>query len=233
MLSAVIATKYIDLPWLSRYDWLFLTAIAIQIFLLLTKLEKPHEVKTIILFHLVGLGMEVFKTSSSIGSWAYPGDAFFHVANVPLFSGFMYAAVGSYIARSWRVFHLRFTNYPPRWTTVVLALAIYMNFFTHHYIWDFRILLFIALVALYYKTNVYFANNRTTRHMPLLLGLVLISFFIWIGENIGTFTGAWLYPSQTSHWHVVSLQKLGAWLLLMTISFIMIEVMHHKRTLNR
>lgn len=229
MLGAVILTKYIELPGLARYDWLFVIALSIQALLLLTKLEKPHEVLTIICFHLVGLGMEIFKTSGSIGSWSYPGDAFFHVANVPLFSGFMYAAVGSYIARAWRVFHLQIKPYPPRWATIVLAVAIYANFFTHHYIYDFRLFLFAGLIALYYKTVVYFANNRTTRRMPLLLGLTLISFFIWVGENIGTVTSAWIYPSQARHWHVVSLQKMGSWLLLMAISFIMIELMHHIR----
>lgn len=230
MLGAVIFTKYIELPYLPRYDWLFIFAILIQAFLLLTKLEKPHEVITIVLFHLVGLGMEIFKTSSSVGSWSYPGEAFFHVANVPLFSGFMYAAVGSYIARSWRVFHLKFSNYPDRTATIFLAIAIYANFFAHHYIYDFRYLLFAVSFGLYWKTKVFFTNNEQIRHMPLLFGLFLISFFIWIGENIGTYTKAWLYPSQAQQWHVVSLHKLGAWFLLMMISFIMIEVMHHIRT---
>lgn len=229
MLGAVILTKFIGLPGLARYDWLFVFAIAIQIFLLLTKLEKPHEVLTIICFHLVGLGMEVFKTSGSIGSWSYPGNAFFHLGNVPLFSGFMYAAVGSYIARSWRVFHLQFKPYPPRWVTVVLGTAIYINFFTHHFIYDFRLFLFAGLIALYFRTTVYFANNQKIRRMPLLLGLVLISFFIWVGENIGTITRAWIYPSQASHWHVVSIQKMGSWLLLMAISFIMIDLMYFVR----
>lgn len=62
-----------------------------------------------------------------------PGDAFFHAANVPLFSGFMHAAAGSYIAPAWRVFDLSFTHYPRRLYTIFLAQAIYLNFFTHHY----------------------------------------------------------------------------------------------------
>ena len=103
MLLGIIVTSYVDLPWLSQYDWLFVWAIIIQLFMLVVKLEKPHEVLTILLFHLVGLGMELFKTSGTIGSWTYPGEAFWRLGNVPLFSGFMYAAVGSYLARSWRV----------------------------------------------------------------------------------------------------------------------------------
>jgi uncharacterized membrane protein YoaT (DUF817 family) len=32
--------------------------------------------------------------------------------------------------------------------------------------------------------------------MPLLLGLVLIGFFVWLAENLGTFFGVWRYPNQ-------------------------------------
>lgn len=223
MLLGIVATNYIQLPWLSRFDWLFVWAVAIQLFMLATRLEKPREVITIVLFHLVGLGMELFKTSSAIGSWSYSGDAFFMLYTVPLFSGFMYAAVGSYIARSWRVMELTYTNYPNRALTIVLAVLIYVNFFTHHYIWDFRILLFAALVLLYCRTVVTFRLVNTYHRLPLLIAFVLIALFIWIAENVGTFTSTWLYPDQLAGWQLVGIGKLGSWLLLMVISFVMIE----------
>lgn len=149
LLISILLTQYVDLPWFARYDWLFFIAVAIQLLMLVTKLEKPHEVITILLFHLVGLGMEIFKTSAEIGSWSYPGEAFFRIENVPLFSGFMYAAVGSYIARSWRVLNLTFTHYPARLLTLLLAVAIYVNFFTHHYMYDFRFVLLLAVALLF------------------------------------------------------------------------------------
>jgi len=229
MLGAIIVTKYVDLPLLSRYDWLFVFAIFVQLFMLLTKLEKPHEVITICLFHLTGLGMELFKTSSGVGSWSYPGDAFFKLGNVPLFSGFMYAAVGSYIARAWRVLDLSFEHYPPRKLTVILAAVIYGNFFLDHYGYDIRYVLFGCLIALFWRTRVSYAINKRTRHMPLLVGFALIALFIWIAENISTYSGTWLYPSQLQHWHIVGAQKLGSWLLLMVISFIMVDMLYYLR----
>lgn len=229
MLGAIILTQYVDLPWLARYDWLFLFAIAIQLFMVLSKLEKPHEVLTILLFHLVGLGMELFKTSAQIGSWSYPGDAFFRIENVPLFSGFMYAAVGSYIARSWRVMRLSFTHYPPRILTVILAVAIYVNFFTHHYIYDFRYVLFLATIALFGRSSVIYVISKKQRKMPLVIGFGLIALFIWFAENISTYTKVWLYPSQTIEWHPVGFEKLGSWFLLMIISFIMIDMLYYIR----
>lgn len=229
MLAAIIVTGYVDLPWLSRYDWLFIIAILIQVFMLVTKLEKPHEVITIVLFHLVGLAMELFKTSDQIGSWSYPGEAFFMLGNVPLFSGFMYAAVGSYIARSWRVLELEFSNYPRRIWTILLALAIYINFFTHHFFLDVRYILFAALILLYYRTWVTYKVNRTVRRMPLLVGFVLIALFVWLAENIGTYTNAWLYPNQALGWELVGFEKMGSWLLLMVISFIMVDLLHYIR----
>ena len=54
--------------------------------------------------------------------------------------------------------------------------------------------------------------------MPLLLGLVLVSVFIWFSENIGTFTKIWLYPSQRHGWSMVSIDKLGSWFLLIIIT---------------
>lgn len=230
MLGGIILTKYVELPYLSRYDWMFLLAVITQVCMLVFRLERLHEAATIVLFHLVGLGMELFKTSSSVGSWAYPEDSIIRLGNVPLFSGFMYAAVGSYIARSWRVMKLSFSGYPSRPLTVLLAVAIYTNFFTHHYIWDMRYLLFALTFWLYRKTKVSYVLNQATHSMPLLVGFLLITFFIWIAENIGTYTTAWLYPEQVGGWKLVSAQKIGSWLLLMIISFIMVEIMLYFRS---
>jgi uncharacterized membrane protein YoaT (DUF817 family) len=229
MLAAIILTTYVKLPWLSQYDWLFVFAILVQIGMLVSKLEKPHEVLTILLFHLVGLGMELFKTSSQIGSWSYPGDAVFRVGNVPLFSGFMYAAVGSYIARAWRVLNLSFTPYPRRRYTLLFAATVYINFFSHHFIYDLRSVLFAVLLLLYGRTWVSYRVDRKVRRMPLVFGFGLIALFIWLAENIGTYLKVWLYPEQVAVWHPVSFQKVGSWLLLMVISFIMIDCLYAVR----
>lgn len=226
LLFAIVLTHYVDLPGLYRYDWLFLYAIFVQICLVSFRLEKPREVVTILVFHLVGLGMELFKTSHSIASWQYPELSIFHIGGIPLFSGFMYAAVGSYIARAWRVLYLQFTNFPKRVYTVILAMLIYVNFFSHHYLYDFRVWLFLLVVLLFGRTHVSYVVNRVRRSMPLLLGFLLVAGFIWLAENISTFTGIWLYPNQVLEWQPVSLHKLSAWILLIIISFIMVDLLH-------
>ena len=58
--------------------------------------------------------------------------------------------------------------------------------------------------------------------MPLLIGFVLVALFIWFAENIGTLSRAWVYPNQTDGWEPVSIGKLGSWLLLMIISFVLV-----------
>jgi uncharacterized membrane protein YoaT (DUF817 family) len=229
MLGALVFTRYVDLPWLSRNDWMFLIAIGIQAFMVLAKLETKHELVAIICFHITGLVMELFKTSSAVGSWNYPGDAFFELGNVPLYSGFMYAAVGSYIARSWRVMHLRYPSYPNRVLVGILAVAIYLNFFTHHYIVDLRWFLFAGLVALYKWKFVYFTISDRERRMPIIVSFLLIALFIWFAENISTFVAAWQYPDQESGWRMVGVGKLSSWFLLMVISFVMVETMYYLR----
>jgi uncharacterized membrane protein YoaT (DUF817 family) len=210
---------------LARYDFLFLLALAMQVALLALKFERWDEAKVIALYHLVGTVMELFKTAK--GSWLYPEANVIRILGVPLFSGFMYSTVGSYIARCWRLFDFRFRHYPPLWQTQVLALLIYVNFFTHHYIADMRWVLFALTGLIYRRTWIYFTCDERPRRMPLLLGFFLVAVFIWLAENIGTFSAIWLYPhQQAGGWHPVGVQKFGSWFLLMIISFVLVTFVH-------
>ena len=224
MLALLLATHFLypENAALHRYDFLTLSAIAIQAAMLAFRLETWAEAKVILIFHIVGTVMELFKTAA--GSWIYPEASVLHIGAVPLFSGFMYAAVGSYIARVWRIFDFRFTGYPARWATWLLAAAIYVNFFAHHWLPDIRILLFAVTILLFWRTRIHFRNWRDHRWMPLLLGFLLVALFIWGAENIGTFARAWTYPGQEDGWEMVSLAKLGSWFLLMLISFVLVEL---------
>ncbi|MFC6198586.1 DUF817 domain-containing protein [Ponticaulis profundi] len=212
---------------LTRYDFIFLCALAIQLGFLLTGLESWEEARVIFVFHMVGTVMEVFKTAH--GSWIYPEESLFRIGGVPLFTGFMYACVGSYIARCWRIFDFQFDRFPPLWAQGLLAAAIYINFFTHHYTMDIRLGLFAASVLLYGPCMIRFRPDLKHRFMPLLLGLVLVALFIWFAENAGTFARAWTYPGQEHVWQPVSIHKLGAWYLLMIISFVLVAAIHAPR----
>ena len=233
MLFLIIATKYLppDVLGIARYDFLFLAALAIQLLMLAFKLEKPSEAVVILIFHVVGTAMEIFKISA--GSWIYPEDSFFRIAGVPLFSGFMYASVGSYLARISRIFDMRYSSYPPLWATVLLAATIYVNFFAHHFVLDMRYALFAATALLYLRTVVHYRVFRFRHRMPLLLGFLLVALFIWLAENIGTWSRAWIYPGQAEAWTPVTVQKLGAWYLLMIISFVLVTLVHRPKPLDR
>lgn len=232
LLFLIIATKYLwpDGIWLTRYDFLFLSALGLQLLMLAARLETLDEAKVILIFHVVGTAMEIFKTHA--GSWIYPEESFFRIGAVPLFSGFMYAAVGSYIARISRIFDMRYSNYPSMIATFVLCAAIYVNFFAHHFIIDIRYGLFAVTAVLYLRTFVHYRVFRFRHRMPMLLGFLLVALFIWFAENIGTWSRAWLYPSQTSGWTPVSINKLGAWYLLMIISFVLVTIVHRPKPLD-
>ncbi|MDO1559564.1 DUF817 domain-containing protein [Brevundimonas sp. 2R-24] len=224
MLLLLLGTAffYPEEAWLARYDFLVIAAILIQAGMLAFRLESWDEAKVILAFHVAGTVMELFKTAH--GSWIYPEDSYLRIGAVPLFSGFMYAAVGSYIARIWRIFDIRFTHYPPLWWTWLLAAAIYVNFFAHHWLPDIRLLLFAATALVFGRTRFWFMPDRTQRWMPVLLGFFLVALFIWAAENIGTFARAWAYPGQEDGWEPVSLAKLGSWFLLMIISVVLVSL---------
>lgn len=222
MLVLLFATAvwYPDGASLARNDFVTLAAVAIQILMVAFRLETLRELRVIILFHIVGTGMELFKTS--VGSWIYEGDGVLHLLNVPLYSGFMYASVGSYLVRVYRLFDLRFERYPRRWVTAILAVLIYVNFFSHHYIWDARWLLLLAILAVYGPCMMHFRIFRARLRMPIVVAFVLVALFIWIAENVATWSQAWSYPNQADGWELVSIAKLGSWLLLMIISVVLV-----------
>ena len=233
LLAAIVATRFYYPSWmpLTRYDMLFVLAILTQVALLALRFERPYEARVILVFHVVATVMELFKTAK--GSWVYPEPNLIRIMGVPLFSGFLYSAVGSYMARVWRLFDFRFSHYPdPRWTWVLAAL-IYVNFFTHHYIVDLRLGLFAFAAMIWGRTWIHFTIDAVPRRMPLLIGFFLVSLFIWIAENVGSFSAVWLYPHQMKAWSPVSLGKLGAWFLLMLISFVLVTIVHTPRGLDR
>src|SRR5262245_22522097 len=224
---AVFGTPRAGILGIPRYDLLLVVAIAIQAWMVWAKLETWDELKAITLFHVIGFGLEVFKTSDGIRSWNYPAFAYTKVLGVPLFSGFMYAAVGSYIIQSWRLFDLRIRKHPPYWMAAIVALAIYANFFTHHYIADLRWYLAALALGLYARTTVTFRPLDRGRRMPLLLSFVLIGFFIWLAENISTFFGIWRYPDQLGAWTTVHVGKWSSWSLLVVMTFTIVANLKH------
>ena len=209
-------------PVIARYDFLFVMAVGIQIALIVGGLETWEEAKVILVFHVVGTVMEIFKTH--IGSWIYPEDNVLRLGGVPLFTGFMYAAIGSYLARTLRLFDARFTNYPPMIWTYLLSIAVYVNFFSLHYTADMRNVLFAAAILVFWRTWVHVTPGRFRVSVPLLAVFVGVACLIWVAENIGTYSGTWLYPNQREQWDWVSLSKIGSWFLLMLISWVLVTV---------
>jgi len=225
--AAVFLVPRQGLIGVPRYDVLLAIALAIQSWMLLARLETRDEAKAIALFHGIGFALEVFKTSAGIQSWAYPEFAYSKLFGVPLFSGFMYAAVGSYIIQAWRLLDVRILHHPPYWMAALLAVAIYANFFLHHYIGDYRWYIAACVLGLYARATVIFRPYDRERRMPLLLSFILIGFFIWLAENIGTFLGVWRYPNQIGAWTTVHLGKWSSWSLLVIMTFTLVANLKH------
>jgi uncharacterized membrane protein YoaT (DUF817 family) len=223
-------SHHIHLQGISRYDFIFIFSIIVQILLVISKLETVDELKVISLFHIIGLVLELYKTHPAIGSWSYPEECFFKIGGVPLYSGFMYAAVGSYICQAWRIFKLRLINFENRILPKILCCLIYLNFFTNHFIYDFRLILIALIFMFFYEAKVLFTITKREYSMPLTLSFILIAFFIWLAENIATFLGAWKYKNQLAVWNVVSYHKISSWFLLVIISFIIVAELKYLKT---
>jgi uncharacterized membrane protein YoaT (DUF817 family) len=223
--AALFLLRIAPIPHVPAYDAMLVLCIILQWLMVRTKLETLDELKVICVFHLIGLALELYKVH--MGSWTYPQDAYTKIGGVPLYSGFMYASVASYLCQAWRRLDVVLLRWPRSYWTVPLGAAIYLNFMTHHYIPDLRWELTALLFIVFLRTIVTFRVGDAVYRMPLTLGFLLIGFFVWIAENIGTFLGAWRYPNQEDAWNLVSIGKISSWFLLVIVSFIIVAQLKH------
>lgn len=220
LLLAILLAQYVALPWFGRYDWLFVFAVMAQVFMVLARLQKPSEIPVVAIFYLLGLGIEVFQTSSMVQAWSYPGTGSLAIGSAPLFTGFLYAAIGSYILRSWRVLRVEFADYPRRRYAMLLAVAIYASFFVVHFFYGLSYLLILVAVIFFWRTRASYANGSKKRHLPFLLPVVSAPLLILLGEKFAAFTQLWVYTSEPS---LVS--KFTTWFLLLLFSCIVVDLL--------
>jgi uncharacterized membrane protein YoaT (DUF817 family) len=213
-------SNFIDTNIIFRYDFLLIAFILAQIVLFVLGIESKNELLVITLFHLIGFVLELHKVN--VGSWSYPENAITKLGGVPLYAGFMYASVASYICRAWDNFDLTIEHWPKKRYAILIGGTIYLNFFTNAFIPDLRLYIIIVLIFVFRKTVVLFNSNGPIRKMPLLISFVLIGSFLWIAENIATFLGAWKYAYQHASWQMVDFQKLSSWSLLIIVSIIIV-----------
>jgi uncharacterized membrane protein YoaT (DUF817 family) len=111
--------------------------------------------------------------------------------------------------------------------TGLVAVLLYLNFFTHHYIGDYRWILGAVALGLYARCDVVYRPLDRDRSMPLILGLILVGFVIWLAENLGTFFGLWRYPNQMGAWATVHLGKWSSWTALVLLTFSIVVNLKH------
>ncbi len=93
--GTLAVSKWIDVPFIHRYDLILLVLIIVQYLMYRSRLETLEEIKVICVFHIIGLMLELYKVH--MGSWSYPEPGYTKWLGVPLYSGFMYASVASYM----------------------------------------------------------------------------------------------------------------------------------------
>ncbi|GGJ66601.1 DUF817 domain-containing protein [Streptomyces brasiliensis] len=217
------STQLPPLP-VAHYDLLLAYGVLLTAAGCLLGWETRREVAVVAACHILGLAFELVKVH--VGSWSYPEPALTKIAGVPLYGGFMYAAVASYVCRAWRLLDLTITDYRTR-ATAALAIALYGNFLTHHWLPDLRWPLGALLLAVTAGSQVHFTIDEHRHRMPLALSFTLIGFFLWLAENLATYLGAWRYPDQLDDWQPVPLAKWASWALLISITFVISSSRRH------
>lgn len=93
-------SSVLEVPFINRYDAILIILLIVQYLMYRSGLETLDEIKVICIFHCIGLLLEIYKVR--MGSWSYPEPGVTKLLGVPLYSGFMYASVASYMCQIWR-----------------------------------------------------------------------------------------------------------------------------------
>lgn len=222
-------TKLVHFPGIARYDLMFVLCILIQGILLLTKLETWKDAGVVALFHVLGLAMETVKVRA--GSWSYPEPSLLQIQGVPLYAGFMYGSVASFMCLAWRRLNLRAEHWPSSFSAFVTAMLVYCQFFIHGWSLWLRLAMLVGLVALFVRSKVLYSIDGQRYWLPMPVAFGLIGLMIYGAENVGTYLGGWQYGYQVHGWQPVHIGKLLAWILLMAVSLIIVA--EYKRTLRQ
>jgi len=151
-----------------------------------------------------------------------PEESCIRIGGVPLYAGFMYASVASFMSIAWHRLHISVRGWPSWWKVGLMTATIYGQFFVGPWPWGFRALLALVVVRAFWRTWIDFRLESSSFRIPMLLAYGLIAMFIWVAENIATYLGAWQYPHQAANWEPVGPDKLLAWFLLMMVSFVLV-----------
>ena len=207
-----------DIP-VARYDVLLGYVLVVQVLFVAAGLETWRELLVICAFHLIGLALEVFKVSA--GSWSYPEPGLLRIAGVPVFSGFMYAAVGSYICQAFRRLDLRVTKYrlaarhPLRGGCLpeLLHPPLHRRPALVDRSWDDPD--DMGHVGVFHRRP----EAVPDAPCPVLpadrRGAVG-------GRECRDVPGSLEYPDQLAAWQLVHVGKLGSWALLVVLSFVLV-----------
>lgn len=220
LIACLAITKFVYIPGVPRYDLLFVLCLGIQWLMIKLRLESLREAAVVAIFHILGLGLEIYKVNQ--GSWSYPEFSYLNVYGAPLYSGFMHGSVASFMCLAWKQFDLKSTGWLSPHQSWPIAIAVYSLFFSSHASTLFRTATLVFILFLFWKCQVHYTVQKQRYRMPMSLAFVLIGFMIWVAENIATYLGAWKYPYQLEVWQPVHAAKIVSWSLLMIVSLIIV-----------
>ncbi|MEM9715681.1 MAG: DUF817 family protein [Pseudomonadota bacterium] len=213
-LAAIVGTAVIWSPdWaLARNDALFGVGVVLMVAVFWTGVNRMADAVPIGIVFLLGIGLELHRTG--VGAWAYADGGVLKLGAKPLFVGFMYAAVASYVIRSLRLKELVVTRLPHWAVAAFVSVSIYGMFFVGVPDWVRPAVLALAVIVFGMARVV--APSGSWLPVPVALGLAAV--LLWCAENVGTFSGTWTYRGQGPG-ELVDLTKISAWFLLLTVIF--------------
>ncbi|MEO0343657.1 MAG: DUF817 family protein [Pseudomonadota bacterium] len=197
---------------LARNDALFGVGVALVLLVFMLGVNRGFDAVPMVFVFALGIGLELQKTG--IGAWAYADDGTLMLGAKPLFVGFMYASVASYVIRALRLKGLQVLHLPHWGWAALGGIVLYGAYFLALPFWG-RPVLILWAGLLYHRARV---QSPSGSWLPVPVALGFAALLLWVAENVGTMSGTWTYSGQSAG-ELVSLSKIGAWFVLLTVIF--------------
>ena len=211
---SILLLSYILPIGIARYDFISLAVLFFYGIFFIVRRRSLNDFIMHVSVHIIGIIFETYKVQQL--SWAYPETGLLMLGAVPLYSGFMYTVLVDCIDRFMRITRLQVSITLPWKVIFLLCFFIYLNFFIIHVTdVDFRYFLVALSALLLWKMPIWLSiKKKKTIQSNMFVLMVVFAGVVWCGENIATFSGAWLYINQLGGWTLVSPHKLISWYLL-------------------
>lgn len=211
LIGGLLAAHLVPLP-VAQYDAVLVYCVIVTVVAGSLGWLTRRELIAMLAGYVTVMALAIVAVTQ--GERSYPLDGWAEIGGVPLLAGFGGAAVVAYVCRLWRLLAIEVEHFQSV-TASAVAVLIYANFISRHWLLDIRALLAPLLLVVLRRCWVTFTLTGRRRRIPAALGYLATVLPLWALERLcAVLVGdGWL-------WSTIPVGSGGSWALLVAAAFL-------------